>query len=212
MASLHPLAYPRRLEGYSGVGECLGDVRRRPAPGIIPTHVLSLRSLTVCARCSRPHNGHITHWSFWPAVSIVLHNSQVPISRRCSGGSSAAINLAGDVVDDVHVEAGIRERGKACMTGACDERGRQVLVASVLRQSSASMRRGSAIVRGPSRRACQSGRARPSVSASGSGRLDAHGRMPSRMQCRVEAVMQWRDITRQAQERAGETQFARLAQ
>lgn len=40
LASLRPLAYQRRLESYSGVGERLGDVRRSALLGIIPAEFL----------------------------------------------------------------------------------------------------------------------------------------------------------------------------
>ena len=46
----------------------------------------------------------------------------------------------------------------------------------------------------------------------GSGRLDPDGRVPARMQGRVQRVVQRRDVARESQERAGEAQLARRAQ
>nr|DAL98024.1 MAG TPA: hypothetical protein [Caudoviricetes sp.] len=200
LAPVDPHVERAPAHGDSRVGERLGYLRRRTSLGIIPTQRLEptqfdgLRSLfppahgtcdpLVCGSCGEHGLAQFAR-------------ADLPVLL---GRIQREVDFAGKVVDDVHVESRVRERGKACMAGACDERGLEVLHARIL----APVQGVDAVEATPQftrRRVEQIQQIEhvKSYRCRRHGRLDAHGRMPSRMQCRVEAVMQRRDITRQAQ-------------
>ena len=199
--------------GDSGVGECLGDVRRTTSFRVVPAEFFQSAEFDGLHALLAPAHGACD-----PLVCGASGKHGVAQFARADlpallGRIQREVDLAGEVVDDVHVEAGVREGGEFGVSGACDERGLQILVAFVL----APVEGVDAVEATPqfAGRRVEHVNQVEHVQAyrrRGSGGLDPDRRMPSRMQCRVEAVMQWRDITRQSQQRAGETHLARLAQ